>query len=320
MLTLKSGLKITRAQDPIIVNNIVVCVDGHPGIGKSSLAFTAEKPLCLAFDQGVYRAGKLRGDCVLVGQWSDVGNLTKSDVADYKTIIVDTGGRALDCIAHMLIQDDAKNANRNGGLSLPGFGALKSLFAQWLSGVKYMGLDVVLVCHSDEQRDGDKLITRLDMQGASKNEVYKSADLMGSLTMERGKRVLNFSPSEAAFGKNPGMLPRIDVPDAFAKGSRFEGILGRAIAQTKEALKTLGVAQDEAATLLDTWKAKVSAAASCGDFDALTTEGKALADGADKTNIGRLIAGAAKAKGLTLNKATGLFDLAPHPSDSKGKK
>jgi len=188
-------LKITKAADPIEVKHVVVCIHGDPGIGKTSLGFTAEKPLCLAFDSGVYRAGAFRGDCVQIESWRDVSNLTPADFAGYSTVVVDTAGRALDCLAADLMAQDSKN-NRGGALSLQGFGALKSTFYQWLSNLKYIGLDIVLICHSDEQRKGDELITRLDMQGASKNEVYKSADMMGSLSMQRGRRMLNFSPSD----------------------------------------------------------------------------------------------------------------------------
>jgi hypothetical protein len=291
-------IKITKSSDPIEVKQLVVCIHGDPGIGKTSLAFTAEKPLCLAFDAGVYRAGSLRGDCSLVQQWSDVGNLTAADFAGYKTVIVDTAGRALDCLGATLIAEDPKNANRNGGLSLPGFGALKTTFTQWLKNLQYIGLDVVLVCHSDEQRKGDELITRLDMQGASKNEVYKSADMMGSESLERGKRVLNFSPTDTAFGKNPGQLPKLMVPDA---GPEFSGFLAKAIAATKAALNKQGAAHVAEKVSQAQWAEKIEKAVTPEDFNGII--GAAMAEGAPKV-IGQMIAKAAKGLGFELDKAT----------------
>lgn len=299
-------LKITKAADPIEVKHLVVCIHGDPGIGKTSLGFTAEKPLCLAFDSGVYRAGAFRGDCVQVESWGDVSNLKAADFAGYSTVVVDTAGRALDCLAADLMAQDSKN-NRGGALSLQGFGALKSTFYQWLSSLKYIGLDIVLICHSDEQRKGDELITRLDMQGASKNEVYKSADMMGSLSMQRGKRILNFSPSDVSFGKNPGQLPAIEVP-TFAAGA-VAPVLATAIEQTKAALNKLSAEQAAERALQATWNERIGKAATTVEFDDLVK--LAEEESAPKT-VALMIGKAAIAKGYKLDKKTKTYS-APAP-------
>jgi hypothetical protein len=58
------------------------------------------------------------------------------------------------------------------------------------------------------------------VQGGSKGEIYKAADAMGRLVMVNGKLLLRFSPSDAAFGKNPGQLPVLDVPHFDQPGLR----------------------------------------------------------------------------------------------------
>lgn len=297
-------LKITKAADPIEVKHVVVCIHGDPGIGKTSLGFTAEKPLCLAFDSGVYRAGPYRGDCVQIDSWQDVSNLKTADFAGYSTVVVDTAGRALDCLAASLMADDPKN-NRGGALSLQGFGAMKSTFYQWLANLKYIGLDVVLICHSDEQRKGDELITRLDMQGASKNEVYKSADMMGSLSMQRGKRVLNFSPSDVSFGKNPGQLPALEVPE-FAPGA-IVPVLANAIGQTKATLNRLSVEQAAERALQATWSGRIEKAVTTAEFDDLVA--LAEEESAPKT-IALMIGKAAVAKGFKWDKKAKAYGAA----------
>ena len=82
------ALKIVRAADPIKVERLNVCLYAPPGVGKTSLAFTAEAPLLLDFDQGAHRAAN-RKDSVRVTSWSDVADLTPDDLAPYKTLIVD---------------------------------------------------------------------------------------------------------------------------------------------------------------------------------------------------------------------------------------
>ena len=94
------ALKITRAADPIKVERLNVVIYAPPGIGKTSLAFTAEAPLLLDFDNGSHRAAG-RKDVVRVENWTDVVGITAEDLAPYSTVVVDTAGRALDAIAVM---------------------------------------------------------------------------------------------------------------------------------------------------------------------------------------------------------------------------
>jgi hypothetical protein len=236
-------LKITRAADPITVERLNTVIYGPPGLGKSSLAFTAEAPLLLDFDNGSHRAVN-RKDVVQVGTWADVAGITADDLAPFKTVIVDTAGRALDAITADIIKTDPKG-HKNGALTLPGYGTLKTRFITFLKLLNSFGKDVVLIAHMDEQRNGDDLIERLDVQGGSKGEIYKAADAMGRLVMVNGKLQLKFSPSDAAFGKNPGQLPVLDVPHADSPD--FDGFLGRVIQQTKDRLNELSDAQKAAA-------------------------------------------------------------------------
>src|SRR6185295_4994181 len=196
-------LRITKATDPIEVKNICLTIYANPGIGKTSLAFTAEKPLLLDFDGGAYRSGN-RGDIVSVNSWADAGGVIGDDLAGYKTLIIDTAGRALDALTSDIIHANPKMGRSGGALTLQGYGELKSRFIAFTKLVRSFGLDIVLLAHSDEQRNGDELIERIDVQGGSKNEIYKAADVMGRLSIRQGQRVLNFSPTDTAFGKNPG--------------------------------------------------------------------------------------------------------------------
>lgn len=293
-------LRITKATDPIEVKTITACIYAGPGRGKSTLGFTAEKPLLLDFDHGAYRAGN-RKDTVQIESWADVAGITPDDLKPFSTLIVDTAGRALDFLSADIIKNDPKKG-RGGSLTLQGFGDLKSRFIGWLSFVRSFGLDVVLISHSDEKQQGDEILERLDIQGGSKNEIYKVADTMGRLYLEGGRRVLNFNPTDTAFGKNPAGLPPLEVPN-YVQNPNF---LGEVLAQIKEALNKQSEDQIKAASLLADWKAKIEEAKTAEDFTKLVPDTK-RADELVRENVQRMLNAAAKAHGFEWNKKAGEY-------------
>lgn len=295
------ALRITKANEPIKVEQIVVTLYAVPGIGKTSTGFTAEKPILLDFDKGAYRSGN-RGDTVQVATWDDVIAITADDLKPYKTVVVDTAGRALDCLTAHIIKNNPKAGNRNGALSLQGYGELKSVFTTWTKLIRSFGLDVVLLSHSDEQKDGDDVRERLDIQGGSKNEIYKASDAMGRLYLRNGQRVLNFSPSDTAFGKNPAGLQPINVPD-FAGGGNF---LATMIHTIKTSLNKMSADQTAAAGVLEEWQIAVNECDEPEQFTSMIEQAKAL-DVAVRDNAKKLLVKAAKAKGIAFDKKAGMF-------------
>lgn len=245
------ALRITKSSDPIKVERINLCLYAPPGVGKTTLAFTADAPLLLDFDQGAHRAAN-RKDIVRVSGWQDVADLTAEDLADYRTIIVDTAGRGLDHLTADIIRRNPK-AGRGGALTLQGYGTLKAEFVAWLKSVNAIGKDVVLIAHMDEQRNGDDIIERLDVQGGSKGEIYKAADAMGRIAIRDGKRVLLFSPTDAAFGKNPGQLPPMEVPHP----DRDPHFLAGVIQQIKDRLNAMTEEQAAAQEVLEGWRSVI---------------------------------------------------------------
>ncbi len=294
-------LKITKSSEPIKVETLVVVIYSPPGLGKTSMGFTAEGPLLLDFDKGSHRA-KNRRDVVQIQKWADVADMTAEDFAGYKTVVVDTAGRALDVLSADIIKGNPK-MGRGGALSLQGYGELKSRFSAWVKHVRSFGLDVVLLAHSDESRNGDETIERLDVQGGSKGEIYKSADVMGRIYLANGRRTLNLSPTDTAFGKNPGGLPALDVPD-YEKATEL--FLAGVITQTKVALNTLSEEQAKAAAALAEWAERIEKGATAEDFNALIAPTKA-ADESVRDNVKRLLVKVAKEKGCTFDAKAGAF-------------
>jgi hypothetical protein len=294
------SLKITKAAEPITVERLNVCVYGPPGTGKTTLAFSAESPLLLDFDQGAHRAAN-RKDIVRITSWSDVVEIAERDLADYRTVVVDTAGRALDQLSTDIIRRNPK-LGRGGALTLQGYGALKAEFIAWLKQLNGFGKDVILVAHMDEQRNGDDVIERLDVQGGSKGEIYKAADAMARLAIRSGKRTLNFNPTDAAFGKNPGQLEELQIPSIATEPAFLAGV----IQQIKDKLNTLTEEQVAAQALLTQWRGKIAELKTAEQFNAQLASVKE-----QPKAIQALYAHAAEASGLVFDKKAAKYAAVP---------
>lgn len=303
-------LKITKQNHPIRLETLVLVCYGLPGVGKSALSFTAEAPLLYDFDKGAYRA-KNRKDVVEIDHWSDVSTQTREDLEPYNTLIVDTAGRCLDIMTADIIEQNPKNARGSGDLTLQGFGVLKGRFGSWLKLMKSYGKDIVLVAHMDEKSEGDIVKERIDVQGGSKTEIYKSADAIAKLYIDGKARKLDFSPREGSLGKNPAQLDILTVPD-FQKEPEF---LAGVIRQIKASINQLSEAQRAEAEAVEAWRTRIGKAQTAQDFNSLLPDAKTSSE-----VVKALVMAESKERGLKFNKEAGEFyatepvQAAPAPS------
>lgn len=232
-------LPITKADEVIEVKNLCITIYSQPGLGKTSLAFTALNPLLLDFDHGAHRAVD-RGDAVIVQSWDDVANITEGDLADYDTVIIDTVGKALDVLAADVIRSDRKYAY-GGALNQQGWGQLGRRFQSYLKLLRSFGKDIVLIAHMDEKHDGDGVKERLQIPGGTKNVIHTDSDVMARISIVNKQRQLIFEPSADSYGKDPIGLGSLPLPDSAA--ASYKTCLGDMIGQIKEGLNELSEAQ-----------------------------------------------------------------------------
>lgn len=296
-------LRIVPASEPLTIENIVLTVYAPPSLGKDSLSFTADNPLMLDFDKGAHRAA-IRGDSVPISFWADIASMTAEDLAPYSTIIVGTAGRALDALAQDIIAGNPKAGRGDGSLTLQGYGTLKSRFAQWQSFLRSLKKDLILICHMDEQKNGDEIQERIDAQGASRNEIYKSSDAMCRIRLDgKDQRYLDFDPHQGGFGKNPAQLPKIPFPHPSVQPDT----LARVIKQIKDHLNRMTEGQADARKEQDSWDTAIADAATAEDFNLLM---KLSLERKYRAPMKKALMDAATASGLAFDKTAKAFVVA----------
>lgn len=248
-------MKIVKGTEPVVVAHPVVLLVGQPGIGKSSLGYSSSAlPLTLDFDQGAHRAAN-RKDTLQIATWADVVELMDSDVLDrYKSVNVDTVGRCLDMMIVAMAEESPKLVV-NGNPSQQGWAKLKRDFRVWLTRLRSKDLDVLLIAHDKEDKDGEIRKIRADIVGGSYAEVLKNADLVGYLSMNGKERVLDFSPTENYVGKNPGQWPPFKVPAVEKAGTFMADIFTKA----REVLGKISEVSADATKIVELWRVVIAA-------------------------------------------------------------
>ena len=291
------ALKIISADAPREIDSLIVVLYGNPSVGKTSLAMTAEKPVLLDFDAGSHRATS-QTDYVSISEWDDVAEIDQSDLAGYRTVVIDTAGRMIDSLSESIMEKYPKTQNVGGVLSLQGYKILKRQFQKWVSDLRSMRKHIIMTAHATEHRVNDEVVERIDVVGASREEIYKVADLMGRLYVNvHGRRIVNFDPATQAFGKNPiGLEPqRVELSDTEVMKKIIDAAAAKFSESNNELVSEIRALADGGAAGFDAMKAKID-----------TAGGHAWAK--------KLLVQVAEESGLTYDKQAGGF-CAPEQSE-----
>lgn len=201
---------------------IRILIAGYPGIGKSTLALSAPKPLHIDVDFGIDRIEpRYRCDYIQPTSYDEIlADLTPENVADYDTLVFDTGGKLISLMSLWAIKKDIKYGHRDGSLSLKGYGFVGKEFQRLMDYCFYeLKKHIVMVFHAVEDKDGDNTRLRIKVEGQTKNNVWETQDLGGFVEMYGNDRTIGFSNCEKYFAKGTrGVNGIIKIP-ALGPGS-----------------------------------------------------------------------------------------------------
>jgi hypothetical protein len=305
---------IKKPSELIVQTKIKALFYGQPGMGKTTLALSAPKPLLLDFDGGVHRVNYgHQVPTVQITKWEDCEEVMKEDLKEFETLVIDTGSRMLDYMADFIIRKNPKMGRSNGALTLQGFGERKGMFRQFCRTAMLMNKHLIFVAHRETQKNNDEIRYVPLFGGSSYDDLVTDLDLVGYLEAVGKKRTLTFDPTDRNDGKNTCNLPStMELPLSVDKDGKalkntflIDAVINPYVANLQSRVKTAGEFEkvmDELKEAIEQITDEMSANDLISRIDSFTHVGNS------KAMAGQLISKKAKSLGLTLNKDTKKYE------------
>lgn len=194
--------------------NIIMIISGLPGVGKTTLALSAPDVLLIDADEGMSRVKpEHRKDSSVCKTYEEMLADIKEAEGKYKTIVIDTCGALIECLKEWAMRIDKKASKASGGISLQGFGVVKSEFIR-LSAELRKKFNVVFLFHESKEKEGDETFYNIVCEGAARTLVWQPADLGAHLHIVNGERMLGFTPTMNYNAKSAyGIKGLVKVPE-----------------------------------------------------------------------------------------------------------
>ena len=307
---------IKKPSELSVQTKIKALIYGQAGMGKTTLALSAPKPLLLDFDGGVHRVNyQHQVPTVQIESWTDCINVLREDLSEFNTIVVDTGGKMLDFMADHIIKSNLKMGKSNGALSLQGYGERKGMFRQFLRSVMMLNKHIIFVAHRDTQKINEDIRYVPLFGGSSYDDLVTELDLVGYLEANGKKRVITFDPSDKNDGKNTCNLPAsMELPivvDSNGNGLKNEFIAEMVVKPYIENLESRKQIGNKVAELVEEIKLsiiEITDAQSANDFVTRIDSFEHI--GNSKAIARQLYADKVKELKLVFNKETKLYESA----------
>jgi hypothetical protein len=253
--------KIISEDEALLIEAIIILLFGEPGIGKTSISFTAENPLLEDFDGGLQRAIG-RKKALKMDSWEDAVEFHRSGQLEQlgiKTLIFDTVGTMLDnYVSQSVIRDDPKNAKKDGALALGGYGAMKNVFNAFVNEMKSKRIDLIFIAHDDDENVKDSIKKKPKITGGSYDIIKGVADMVGYMETEGDRRVIDFNPCDRHVGKNSAQIQKQVVPNF--SDPEYATFMARIISDCKAKMNEMTKAQEDALKLVQDNQEKIAAA------------------------------------------------------------
>jgi hypothetical protein len=205
---------IRKKEELSIPQKIKALVYGQAGMGKTTTALSAPKPLLLDFDNGIHRVNYgHQTDTVQINNWQEALQVTREDLSAYETIVVDTIGKMMDYIISYVT---------NGGIpQIRDWSKINQEFSSFVHSISLMNKHCIFVAHRDIRKEGDDTVFVPALREKSYTAIVTELDLLGYIEAKGSSRTITFNPTSRNDGKNtcnlPGLMNIPTVVDAQGK-------------------------------------------------------------------------------------------------------
>jgi len=193
--------------------NVRLMIYGQSGTGKTTFALSSNNTLLFDFDRGVHRIESQHRPLgtVSVNSYQEVlDTLTKEDLSEFNTIVVDTIGKMLD---YIIIHVCGTKQPR-----IQDWGKINQTFSDFNRTLYHSGKNVIYVAHRDVRKEGDENVFVPALREKSYSSIVADLDLLGYLEMTNSGRTITFNPTTRNDGKNTCQLPnQIVLPNVAGK-------------------------------------------------------------------------------------------------------
>lgn len=195
---------------------IKALIYGQAGMGKSTLALSAPKPLLLDFDGGVKRINNahLQGvGIVQINSWVEATQVLNEDLSAFYTIVIDTIGKMMDYITDHVTKGRAPQ--------LKDWNPINQEFTCFTRKLSGLNKNIIFVGHRDTRKEGDDTVFIPALREKNYNAIVTELDLLGYIEAKDRTRTITFDPTSRNDGKNTCNLPPVmNIPTIVdAKGN-----------------------------------------------------------------------------------------------------
>lgn len=220
-------------------DSIVMILYGRGGVGKTTFAATAPRPLLIDFENGTKYLGErgLKADVIRMAEWFTHNDLLelKGLLPNYDTIILDPIGEAMEKLIASHSLDGKKFRQSDGSLSMAGWGEAKRLMKQLVKWLRDAGKNVILIAHVAEGKDGENTTYRIQIATKLSDELPTMVDIISYMGVRKDadgrKQCVLYTPAQGGnydSKDRTGRLPEV-VPVSELHGwDDFKRAMGEA--------------------------------------------------------------------------------------------
>jgi len=201
-------LKASELQRQITINMLIY---GAPGVGKTTFASTAPKPLIIDLENGSLALVGKNVDIAQVDTLQDAREAIKYALEHgYQTVVIDSITRYAE-----LLLDEILRENKRETARIQDWGEGVKRIKKLIWTLQGKSINTIFVALETEEKDEDSLVKRPAVPGQLKTAIPAIVDIVGYMrVLKDGARVVSVKPTAKWYAKDrSGKLPEDVKPD-----------------------------------------------------------------------------------------------------------